>query len=47
MLEQPDPDIRVLIIDDHRMFGESLALLLSEEEGIDVLPLPRLPEDAN
>jgi DNA-binding NarL/FixJ family response regulator len=37
MPDPHDPDVRVLIIDDHRMFAESLALLLSEEEGIDVL----------
>ena len=30
-------DIGVLIVDDHRMFAESLARLLSDEEGIRVL----------
>jgi len=29
--------VGVLIVDDHRMFGESLARLLSDEEGINVL----------
>lgn len=29
--------VGVLIVDDHRMFGESLARLLSDEDGIDVL----------
>lgn len=35
---QPSP-IGVLIIDDHRMFAESLARLLGDEDGIEVLGL--------
>lgn len=31
------PAVRVLIVDDHRMFGESLARLLADESGIEVL----------
>jgi DNA-binding NarL/FixJ family response regulator len=31
------PSIRVLIVDDHRMFAESLARLLSAEDGIEVV----------
>lgn len=36
MDDNPQP-VAVLIVDDHRMFGESLARLLSDEEGITVL----------
>jgi DNA-binding NarL/FixJ family response regulator len=32
-----DDSIRVLIVDDHAMFAESLARLLSDEDGIEVL----------
>ena len=30
-------DVRVLIVDDHRMFAESLARLLGDEDGIEVI----------
>jgi DNA-binding NarL/FixJ family response regulator len=36
MSEAPDP-IRVLLIDDHQMFADSLARLLSDESGIEVV----------
>ncbi len=32
-----ETDIGILIVDDHRMFAESLARLLSDEEGLQVL----------
>ncbi|MGD9998407.1 MAG: response regulator [Ilumatobacteraceae bacterium] len=35
-MSDPDP-IGVLIVDDHRMFAESLARLLSDEEGIEIV----------
>jgi DNA-binding NarL/FixJ family response regulator len=34
---EADPEIGVVIIDDHRMFAESLARLLADEEGITVV----------
>ena len=37
MAESEDPTVGVLIVDDHRMFSESLARLLEDEEGITVL----------
>lgn len=36
MVTEPG-DVGVLIVDDHRMFGESLARLLSDEDGITVV----------
>src|SRR4051794_3209527 len=36
MQESPDTSINVLIVDDHRMFAESLARLLSDEDQISV-----------
>jgi DNA-binding NarL/FixJ family response regulator len=37
-MTDPEPGtIGVLIIDDHRMFAESLSRLLADEEGISVL----------
>ena len=45
MAESEDTTVGVLIVDDHRMFAESLARLLADEEGIDgarawLLPAP-------
>ena len=37
MAESEDTTIGVLIVDDHRMFSESLARLLADEDGITVL----------
>ena len=37
MVGEESPAVAVLIVDDHRMFGESLARLLSDEDGITVL----------
>jgi len=37
MPEQALPPVRVMLVDDHRMFAESLSRLLAEEEGIEVL----------
>src|SRR5271157_2825986 len=37
---------KVLIIDDHAMFGESLALLLSTKGGIDVVGVAKSGEEA-
>jgi DNA-binding NarL/FixJ family response regulator len=37
LTEAGDVPVAVLIVDDHRMFGESLARLLSDEDGITVL----------
>ncbi len=38
--------VGVLIVDDHRMFAESLARLLSDEDGIEVLGLAATGADA-
>ena len=38
--------IRVLIVDDHRMFADSLARLLGDEAGIDVLGVATTGVDA-
>ena len=35
----PDGCIRILIADDHRLYGESLMMLLGEEERVDVVGL--------
>ena len=37
MTEPEETGISVLIVDDHRVFGESLARLLSDEEGVTVV----------
>jgi DNA-binding NarL/FixJ family response regulator len=37
--------VRVLIVDDHRMFAESLARLLGDEDGIDVIGLAASSEE--
>ena len=39
MVDAEDGTIGVLLVDDHRMFGESLARLLADEPGIAVLGL--------
>lgn len=39
MTEPATPVVTVVIIDDHRMFGESLTRLLADDPGIDVLGL--------
>lgn len=41
-----DGDVGVLIVDDHRMFGESLSRLLSDEDGISVLGVATTGEAA-
>lgn len=44
---QGEPDaVGVLLVDDHRMFGESLARLLADEPGIDVLAVATSGEEA-
>ncbi len=46
MAESEDTTIGVLIVDDHRMFSESLARLLDDEDGIDVLGVAATGADA-
>ncbi|MCU1365083.1 MAG: response regulator transcription factor [Ilumatobacteraceae bacterium] len=46
MLNDPDDSIRVLIVDDHKMFADSLARLLGDECGIDVLGIANTGEQA-
>ena len=44
---QREPDaVGVLLVDDHRMFGESLARLLADEPGIEVLAVATTGEEA-
>jgi two-component system response regulator DevR len=43
---EDDTAVRVLIVDDHRMFSESLARLLTDEEGIAVLGVAATGADA-
>lgn len=44
---QGEPDtVGVLLVDDHRMFGESLARLLADEPGIEVLAVATSGEEA-
>lgn len=46
MAESEDTTVGVLIVDDHRMFSESLARLLADEEGVDVLGVAATGADA-
>ena len=46
MAEAEDTTVGVLIVDDHRMFSESLARLLADEDGIDVLGVAGTGSDA-
>jgi two-component system response regulator DevR len=46
MAESEDTTVGVLIVDDHRMFSESLARLLADEDGIDVLGVAVTGADA-
>jgi DNA-binding NarL/FixJ family response regulator len=46
MAESEDTTVGVLIVDDHRMFSESLARLLADEDGITVLGVADAGADA-
>jgi DNA-binding NarL/FixJ family response regulator len=46
MAESEDTTVGVLIVDDHRMFSESLARLLADEDGIEVLGVAATGADA-
>ena len=46
MAESEDTTVGVLIVDDHRMFSESLARLLADEDGIEVLGIAATGSDA-
>src|SRR5687768_11845649 len=46
MAESEDTTVGVLIVDDHRMFSESLARLLDDEDGITVLGVAGTGSDA-
>lgn len=46
MAEAEDTTVGVLIVDDHRMFSESLARLLADEDGIEVLGVAATGSDA-
>ena len=46
MAEAEDTTVGVLIVDDHRMFSESLARLLADEDGIAVLGVAGTGADA-
>jgi two-component system response regulator DevR len=46
MAESEDTTVAVLIVDDHRMFAESLSRLLADEEGIAVLGVAATGADA-
>ena len=46
MAEAEDTTVGVLIVDDHRMFSESLARLLTDEDGIEVLGVAGTGSDA-
>jgi DNA-binding NarL/FixJ family response regulator len=46
MAGSEDTTVGVLIVDDHRMFSESLARLLADEDGIDVLGVAATGADA-
>jgi DNA-binding NarL/FixJ family response regulator len=46
MAESEDTTVGVLIVDDHRMFSESLARLLADEDGIAVLGVAATGADA-
>lgn len=46
MADAEDTTVGVLIVDDHRMFSESLARLLADEDGIDVLGVAGTGSDA-
>jgi two-component system response regulator DevR len=46
MAESEDTTVGVLIVDDHRMFSESLGRLLADEDGIEVLGVAATGSDA-
>jgi len=46
MAEAEDTTVGVLIVDDHRMFSESLARLLADEDGVEVLGVAGTGSDA-
>lgn len=46
MAESEDTTVGVLIVDDHRMFSESLARLLADEDGVEVLGVAGTGSDA-
>lgn len=46
MMQGQSETVGVLLVDDHRMFGESLARLLADEPGIEVLALATTGEEA-
>ena len=46
MAEVEETSVGVLIVDDHRMFSESLARLLADEDGIEVLGVAGTGSDA-
>ena len=46
MAESENTTVGVLIVDDHRMFSESLSRLLADEDGIDVLGVAATGSDA-
>ena len=43
--EETEATVRVLIVDDHRMFAESLARLLGDEDGIEVIGVAASSEE--
>jgi DNA-binding NarL/FixJ family response regulator len=45
-MDSEDTTVGVLLVDDHRMFSESLARLLADEDGIDVLGVAATGTDA-
>ena len=44
--DEPAPPVRVMLVDDHRMFAESLARLLGEEPDIEVVGVAGGPVEA-
>ena len=43
--EETEASVRVLVVDDHRMFAESLARLLGDEDGIEVIGVAASSEE--
>ena len=43
--EETETTVRVLVVDDHRMFAESLARLLGDEDGIEVIGVAASSEE--
>ena len=43
--EETEATVRVLVVDDHRMFAESLARLLGDEDGIEVIGVAASSEE--